>query len=50
MRPLREMTGSAMFNEVFFDDVLIPDKYVVGEVNHRLGGHPHRSRAANVWR
>ncbi|MCL2541431.1 MAG: acyl-CoA dehydrogenase [Nocardioidaceae bacterium] len=34
VRPLREMTGSALFNEVFFDDVFIPDEYVVGEVNH----------------
>ncbi|GGO92688.1 putative acyl-CoA dehydrogenase FadE [Nocardioides phosphati] len=33
VRPLREMTGSALFNEVFFDDVFIEDKYVVGEVN-----------------
>ncbi|MEV5001649.1 acyl-CoA dehydrogenase [Nocardioides sp. LML1-1-1.1] len=34
VRPLREMTGSALFNEVFFDDVFIPDRYVVGEVDH----------------
>jgi alkylation response protein AidB-like acyl-CoA dehydrogenase len=34
VRPLREMTGSALFNEVFLDDVFIPDKYVVGEVDH----------------
>ncbi|MFT4187885.1 MAG: acyl-CoA dehydrogenase family protein [Aeromicrobium sp.] len=33
VRPLREMTGSALFNEVFFDDVFIPDAYVVGEVD-----------------
>ncbi|GAB4003193.1 acyl-CoA dehydrogenase [Nocardioides ultimimeridianus] len=33
VRPLKEMTGSALFNEVFFDDVFIEDKYVVGEVN-----------------
>lgn len=34
VRPLREMTGSALFNEVFLDDVFIPDEHVVGEVDH----------------
>lgn len=34
VRPLKEMTGSALFNEVFFDDVFIEDKYVVGEVDN----------------
>ncbi len=33
VRPLKEMTGSALFNEVFFDDVFIEDKYVVGQVD-----------------
>ncbi|GAA1481394.1 acyl-CoA dehydrogenase [Gordonia sinesedis] len=33
VRPLREMTGSALFNEVFLDDVFIPDENVVGEIN-----------------
>ncbi|RMI33468.1 acyl-CoA dehydrogenase [Nocardia stercoris] len=33
VRPLREMTGSALFNEVFLDDVFIPDENVVGTVN-----------------
>ncbi len=30
VRPLRELTGQALFNEVFFDDVFVPDDRVVG--------------------
>ena len=37
VRPLREMTGLEMFNEVFFDDVFVPDDCVIGAVN---GGWP----------
>ena len=33
VRPLTEMTGEDLFNEVFFDDVFVPDDMVVGEVN-----------------
>ena len=33
VRPLREMTGESFFNQVFLDDVFVPDDRVVGEVN-----------------
>ena len=33
IRPLREITGDNLFNEVFFDDMFVPDEMVVGEVN-----------------
>ena len=33
IRPLREITGDELFNEVFFDDVFVPDEMVVGEIN-----------------
>ncbi|CAM3061046.1 acyl-CoA dehydrogenase [Prescottella defluvii] len=31
--PLREITGDELFNEVFLDDVFVPDECVVGQVN-----------------
>ncbi|UDY35046.1 acyl-CoA dehydrogenase [Dermatobacter hominis] len=33
IRPLRELTGLEMFNEVFLTDVFVPDDCVVGEVD-----------------
>ncbi|MWA10826.1 acyl-CoA dehydrogenase [Streptomyces sp. BA2] len=33
IRPLKEITGDSLFNEVYFDDVLLPADAVVGEVN-----------------
>ncbi|OBI66368.1 acyl-CoA dehydrogenase [Mycobacterium sp. E796] len=33
IRPLREITGDSLFNEVFLDNVFVPDEMVVGAVN-----------------
>ena len=34
VRPLRQMTGGASFNEVFFSDVRVPDSNRLGDVNN----------------
>ena len=33
VKPLRELTGNALFNTVFIDDVFVPDEMVLGEVD-----------------
>jgi alkylation response protein AidB-like acyl-CoA dehydrogenase len=37
VRPLRQMNGHSSFNEVFFDDALVPADHVIGEAG---GGWP----------
>jgi alkylation response protein AidB-like acyl-CoA dehydrogenase len=34
VRPLKEMTGGATFNEVFFNDARVPDENRIGDVDH----------------
>jgi alkylation response protein AidB-like acyl-CoA dehydrogenase len=34
VRPLVEMTGHAMFNEVFISDAVVPENWVIGDVNN----------------
>jgi 3-oxochol-4-en-24-oyl-CoA dehydrogenase len=45
VRPLQEMTGDSLFNEVFLDDVFVPDDLVVGGVNQ--GWRVARTTLAN---
>ena len=43
IRPLRELTGAAMFNEVFFNDVFVPDDAVIGRAGRRLAHRAHHA-------
>ncbi len=45
VRPLREITGDSLFNQVFLDDVFVPDDCVVGDVN--AGWRVARTTLAN---
>ena len=44
VRPLRQMTGSANFNEVFLTDVRVPDSHRVGELQQGVRRDPHDAR------
>ena len=49
VRPLRQITGAAHFNEVFLTDVRIPVANVVGEVNGGWGvGDDHAVQRAHA--
>ena len=52
VRPLVQMTGNKGFNEVFFEDVRVPKKNLVGEKNSGLAGRDHDAdvRALGRWR
>ena len=43
VRPLRELTGMAMFNEVFLDDVFVPDDCLVGQEHDGWQRGPHHA-------
>jgi 3-oxochol-4-en-24-oyl-CoA dehydrogenase len=45
IRPLRELTGEAWFNEVFFNDVFVPDDCLVGDTHD--GWRAARTTLAN---
>ncbi len=45
IRPLKEITGNELFNEVFFDKVFVPDDLVVGAVDQ--GWKSARTTLAN---
>lgn len=45
VRPLRELTGETMFNEVFFNDLFVPDDHLIGEPT--AGWYAARATLAN---
>ena len=55
VRPLREMTGHAMFNEVFITDARVPSSSIIGGREQRVGGGQHHpwpraGRPRGRWR
>ena len=50
IRPLRELTGLEMFNEVFFDDVFVPEDCLVGAEHDGWRSRARRSpTSACTW-
>ena len=43
VRPLRQITGDAEFNEVFFENARIPDAWRLGDGRRRLAGRHHHA-------
>ena len=41
VKPLKQITGDAEFNEVYFDNVRIHESQILGRAQQRLGGGPH---------
>ena len=44
VRPLREMTGRALFNEVFITEARVSDAAIIGGTQQRVGGRQHHPR------
>ena len=45
VRPLRQITGEAEFNELFIEEARIPDENIVGGGGQRLDGRDHDADA-----